>query len=250
MSGPTELEQYELELINRMRLEPAAELGQLVSFTSPLQAVDPVVQQDLAFFNVNGTVLEQQWATLTAAPPLAWSDALGSSSLTHDQLMVTNNNQVHFEPGEADLLTRMAAAGYSNPSFVRESIFSYAQSISEAHAAFAIDWGSTPTGIQDPPGHRENIMATDVREIGIAVIQQDGAGYPDVGPLVITEDYGASFDRTAPQVLGVAFNDTAGTGFYLPGEELPAITVTIGSANTTTLTAGGYQMTVQSATFR
>lgn len=246
MSGPTELEQYELELINRMRLNPAAELSQLVSSISPLTAVDPTVQQDLTFFNVNGTVLAQQWGTLTAAPPLAWSDALAASSLTHDQLMVTNNNQTHNEPGEADLLTRIEAAGYSNPSSVRESIFSYASSIPEAHAAFAIDWGTTSTGIQDPPGHRENIMATDVRDIGIAVIQQGGAGYPNVGPLVVTEDYGGSFDETEPDIVGVAFQDTAGTGCYLPGEELPGITVTVGGATTATLLAGGYQMTVTS----
>lgn len=93
-------------------------------------------------------------------------------------------------------------------------------------------------------------MATGVRDIGIAVIEQGGSGFPNVGPLVVTEDYDASSDRTAPQIGGVAFQDTAGTGTYLPGEELPGITVTVGGATTTTLSAGGFQMPRRQVTFR
>src|SRR5579859_1119200 len=55
----TAQEQYLLELINRMRADPADELA-------ILQA-NPEVQQALAYFGVDEQTLAQQWATLTPA---------------------------------------------------------------------------------------------------------------------------------------------------------------------------------------
>src|SRR5947209_7347925 len=63
-------EQYMLELVNRMRANPAAELPIL------LNSNDPAVTSALAYFNVNRTALQNQWSTLTPAPPLAWNDSL------------------------------------------------------------------------------------------------------------------------------------------------------------------------------
>src|SRR6266496_2410529 len=75
-------EQYMLELVNRMRENPAAELPIL------LNSSDPDVNSALAYFNVNRSVLQSQWNTLVPAPALAWNDNLASAALNHDSAML------------------------------------------------------------------------------------------------------------------------------------------------------------------
>src|SRR5438067_1619830 len=58
-------EQYMLELINRVRQDPAAMLPVILNST------DPDLQFNMASFNVDTNVLAAQWATLAPAPPLA-----------------------------------------------------------------------------------------------------------------------------------------------------------------------------------
>src|SRR6266700_281358 len=70
-------EQYLLELINRMRMNPAAELPLLLNST------DPNVQNALSYFNVSTTLLQQQWVALVATAPLAWNDILGGTATAH-----------------------------------------------------------------------------------------------------------------------------------------------------------------------
>jgi uncharacterized protein YkwD len=247
-SDPSGDEQQTLELINRMRQNPAAELPLLENST------DPAVQEAFKFFNVNLTELATEWATLTAAPPLAWNADLATSALGHDELMLSDNTQSHQLPGEPDLADRATAAGYTNYSTLRESVFAYATSVFDAHASFAVDFGTTPTGIQDPPGHRENIMAMDVSEVGIAEITGPGSGDgSEVGPLLFTEDFGSQFNQGNPFLLGSVYNDTNGDGFYTSGEGLAGVTVQVvgagGTFNTTTLSAGGYQVQVPAGTY-
>jgi len=248
-TDPTADEQQALELINRMRQNPAAELPLLEN------SADPGVQSALSFFNVNLTTLAQQWATLTPAPPLDWNDDLAAAAVAHDRLMLQDNTQSHQLPGEADLPTRVTAAGYANYSDLEESVFAYATSVFDAHASFAIDWGDNPpSGIQNPPGHRENLMSTGVTAIGIAVISGPGDGDgTTTGPLLFTEDFGAQFNAGNPFILGSVFNDTNGDGFYTAGEGVGGVAVdatgTGGSFSTTTLSAGGYQVQVPAGTY-
>src|SRR5947209_2542288 len=116
-------EQYMLDLVNRFRQNPSAELGLI------LNANDVNVNNDLTFFNVDRTALAAQWATLTPAPPLAWNDSLASSALAHSQTMLTSQVQDHQVPGELDPWTRMLNAGYTNSSLLAENIFAYAKSV-------------------------------------------------------------------------------------------------------------------------
>src|SRR5262249_30287364 len=145
-------EEYSLELLNRMRTNPAAELPLL------LNSNDPDIRDALSFFHVDQQVLAQQWATLTPVPPLAWNDTLAGTALAHSRLMATDDQQAHQLPCELSIGQRIQSAGY-NFHLVGENIFAFATNVFEAHAAFAIDWGNNPpTGIQNPPGHRQNIM--------------------------------------------------------------------------------------------
>ena len=49
-------------------------------------------------------------------------------------------------------------------------MFAFGDSVFHSHAGFSIDWGDNPpTGIQDPPGHRDNILAPHWTETGVGI---------------------------------------------------------------------------------
>src|SRR5262249_52971529 len=118
-----------------------------------------------------------------------------------------------------------------------------------SHAAFAIDWGYTSTGIQASYGHRRAVMNAAVREVGIGIVDFAGAHF---GPHIVTEDFG---DRkmTASFLLGTVIDDQDGDGFYNPGEGLAGVAITVsgpgGTVNTVTSAAGGYQVQVPPGTY-
>lgn len=241
-------EQYMLELLNRMRENPAAELPIL------LNSGDPDVASAMSYFGVNRTTLANQWASLTAAPPVAWNDNLAAAALGHSQALAAADAQSHQLPGEPGLGQRFVNAGY-NYQMARENVFSYAESLFHAHAGFAIDWGNGPGGIQSPAGHRDNIMATDVREVGIGIV--DDTGTPGFGPLVITQDFGKRPNQGNPFFLGVAYDDANADTYYSLNEGISGVTVsavgingTSGTFQTTTSAAGGYQLQIGAGTYQ
>jgi hypothetical protein len=241
-------EQYDLYLLNRMRTDPADELPILLNSTGPN------VQNALTFWGVDRQLLAQQWATLTPAPPVAWSDILAGTALAHSSLMSQFDTQSHQLPGESDLGTRFTqafgAAGliWSNAA---ENVFTNATSIFEAHAAFAIDWGPGTGGVMNPPGHRNNIMNPLLSLVGVGLANQQ-PGHVN-GPLLITEDYASVYNGGPPYLVGVAYSDTNGNGFYDPGEGLSGVTVSVSGANgtftTTTTATGGYQLQLPAGTY-
>ncbi|MFO0864008.1 MAG: CAP domain-containing protein [Gemmataceae bacterium] len=241
-------EQYMLELINRMRENPAAELPIL------LNSGDSDVASAMSYFGVNRTTLANQWALLTPAPPVAWNDDLAEAALGHSQALAAADAQSHQLPGEPGLGQRFINAGY-NYQMARENVFSYAESLFHAHAGFAIDWGNGPGGIQSPAGHRDNIMATDVREVGIGIV--DDTGTPGFGPLVITQDFGNRFNFGNPFFLGTVYDDTNADTYYSVGEGISGATIsavgingTSGTFQTTSTPAGGYQMQLAAGTYQ
>jgi hypothetical protein len=238
MAQPTAQEQQMLELINRMRQAPAAELDLL------LNSGDVAVANALSFFNVSISTLTQQWASLLPTAPVAWSSQLSDAALGHNQQMIAAGVQSHQLPGEAALGLRANNAGYTGWNALGENIYAYADSVFYGHAGFAIDWGNGPGGIQSPTGHRNSIMSASFREVGIGITAATGA----LGSLVITQDFG---NRSALNgkawLLGVAFKDLDRDRFYDVGEGLSGITVQVIKSGTTTpiitttLNAGGYQ---------
>jgi uncharacterized protein YkwD len=244
-AGPQE--QYMLDLINRFRDNPAGELALI------LNANDPNVNNDLAYFGVDRIALSNQLATLTPAPPLAWNDSLAASALAHSQTMLSAQLQSHQVPGELDPWTRMVNAGYTNYSFLAENIFAFAHSVFEAEASLVIDWGSNPpTGIQNPASHRANLIDADLREIGIGMVNAP-SGSP-MGPLLVTQDFGNRTTIGNPFLLGNVYDDTNHDGFYEPGEGMAGVTLTItgpsGTFQATTTAAGGYQLQVPAGTYQ
>ena len=257
---PSPNEQYMLELLNRMRENPAAELGIMTSsLTGEARSNDPDINAALDFFNVSGPTLQSQWNTLVEAQPLAWNEALYNAATGHSQVMIAHDEQSHqvtdgafVEPSFSQRLTN---AGYNNSSGAGENIYAFSDTVFYGHAGLAIDWGGNAAsgGIQNPPGHRINMMNNAYREIGISIIAESNPS-TDVGPLVITQDLGSRNSLNGKAyLLGTIYDDATGNDFYTPGEGLAGVTVTATplSGNptpivATTMSAGGYQMLLNS----
>lgn len=266
--SPTGLEQETLELLNRMRANPSDELEQIFLSTDSgdtdyFTTADSDVNLALDFFDVDDATLFSQWGSLQEAPPLAWSEALYDAAEAHSEHMILQQLQSHQLPADSglglaqedSLLDRVVAAGYNWSGSVRvgENVFAYTESVFHGHAAFAIDWGNTATGIQDPAGHRDNMMDAGFQEIGISIVAHEPTSPTDVGPLVVTADFGVRGNYGNARALGVVFEDMDGDDFYDAGEGLGGITITISNASnnytTTTMTAGGWQKSVAAGTY-
>lgn len=244
---PSAQAQELLEHINRMRLDPQGELDVLFSSLNPLVARDPGANSAIRFFNdPTAAEIASEWPTLTPAPPLAWHEALLNSAAAHTALMIQFDSQSHQLPGEAGLGARIEAAGYDNWGSVGENIFAYADNVMNAHAAFAIDWGVAGRG------HRQNLMNPSYREVGIG-IQLESNSATDVGPMVVTQDFGFRFDQDQAFVLGVVYQDANHNERYDAGEGIGGthieLTGAAGTFSTTTLSAGGYQLFVPPGTY-
>jgi hypothetical protein len=165
--------------------------------------------------------------------------------------MLQFDAQEHVLPNEPALGTRIRDAGY-NFRTVSENIYAFAESHFHGHAGFVIDWGEGPGGIQDPPGHRINIMDPDVIEVGISVLE-DLDPRTMVGPLLVTQDFGQPRRLDDPQIVGVVWRDLDRNGIYDPGEGYSNVAIEVRGASqtwmATTMTAGGYQVRVPDGTY-
>jgi Ca2+-binding RTX toxin-like protein len=240
MPGPSNDEQYLLELINDARMNPMGDAARYISSYTPLVSPDPNIQSALNFFNVSGSALLAQYSALTPVQPVAWSETLATAARGHDAAMIAADQQSHQTQGEASLGQRATNAGYVGWSLVGENVYAYSLNPLYGHAGFMVDWGTGPGGMQSPPGHRDNVMNGEFREVGVAIVAETNPA-TEVGPQVTTTDFGVRFSGGAI-VLGVAFADTNGDGFYTPGEGRPGLTATIGAATVANGDAGGYTL--------
>lgn len=235
---PTNEEQFYLELINRARANPPAEGVRLATTT------DPDVLGAYVSFGVNLALMQSQFVSIPAAPPLSMNATLTTAARAHSQNMLQNNYQGHNGPDGA-LTTRLQ--GYTsgaNGWSIGENVYAYSKSVWYGHAGFEVDWGGpiTTGGMQSPPGHRQNIHNPGFREAGIGVVLGSNGG---VGPQLVTQDFG-SVGGLLPFVTGVVYRDLNGNGFYDPGEGVGGVTVTVSNANSYAVTAssGGYSIPV------
>ncbi|SEA65441.1 carboxypeptidase regulatory-like domain-containing protein [Rubrimonas cliftonensis] len=239
MREATAEEQLLLELINRTRSDPAAEAQRLAQIAQE----DLWVAAAVAFFGVDLDVFAAAMADRPAAPPLAWSGALADSATTHSLGMIEFGMQSHLLPGEPGLAERIAAAGYTGYRRLAENVFAWGRDAAHSHAAFVIDWGYGPDGMQSPAGHRDVILNPAYAEIGVAMV--DVGAITPVGPVSVTQHFGTRFGADAA-VTGVALIDADGDGFYDPGEGVGGATVRAEGAGgvfeTVTGAAGGYTL--------
>ena len=276
-ADPTDVQQYWLELINRMRTDPAAELERLTnysvpgtSFASPASD-DPFVAAALQYYSTSASLLATQWASLTPSPALAWNGTLADTASTYSNVMVAFDVQQHDLDGQT-LEDRILNGGYTTSYLeLGESLFATAENAVHGHSAFAIDWGDDDgntgngfgTGIQDPASHRDDLMLPTFKEVGIGFQTDSLAGNVNVtGPLVTTQHFASQY-----RVEGVSYvADAFLTGsvytdaltvddFYTPGEGVVGTTINIYNDTTNTLvktgttnSAGGYNILLDGLT--
>jgi uncharacterized protein YkwD len=247
MSNPTAQEQEFLELINRMRLTPSAELELLLNSRDP--TIKASIDRALTTFSTNLATLRSQWVDLQSVAPVAWSSELNNAAAAHNQEMIRTNSQTHRTAAEKKLVDRLTDAGYVSNSRA-ENVYAYAQSVFYAQAAFAIDWGDINSidGIQSNAGHRMVLLSPDVREVGVAVTAENNPN-TRVGPLVVTQDFASRDELTGKAyILGVTFVDKNRSTWYEAGEGIKDIQVKITGVNGTSFSdtfavtdTGGYQ---------
>ena len=97
-------------------------------------------------------------------------------------------------------------------------------------------------GMQDPPGHRNNVHSPLFREIGVGVV--DGSN-GSVGPQIVTQDFGVQQTAT-PLFSGVVYYDSNGNNFYDVDEGIGGVRVDVAGASYYAVTAisGGYAVPV------
>jgi cysteine-rich secretory family protein len=230
---PSDEEQLYLEYLNRSRANAALEGVRLANTT------DPDILSAYTFFQVDLALMQLQFSTIQAAPPLAMNAQLMNAARLHSGDMFTNIFQGHNGTDGSVPGSRVTAQGYSW-STVGENVYSYSESVPYGHAGFDVDWGGTAAtgGMQSPPGHRNNIHNPAFREVGVGVV--DGVN-GSVGPQLVTQDLGAQ-QNSKPFITGVVYYDFNGNGFYDPGEGIGGVKVDSPGSSYYAITAdsGGY----------
>jgi len=243
-ASPSPFEQEMLWLINDMRTFPEDHLGHFITgYGTPAASSDTDIDDALDYFGVVGSTLQADWSTLTATAPVAWSPLLDDAAEFHSQTMIDENDQAHVFPPGPDLGQRVDATGYDWRN-LGENIFAYAKSALHGHAGFVVDWGGGVDGMQSPPGHRNNIMNPLWVHTGIASLPWAG-GENDVGPNVVTQDFGRPWSLGDPYLVGTIWTDADGDRKFDGGEGFGGVTVTaVGPTthSTTSWASGGYQM--------
>src|SRR5690606_24247640 len=128
-------------------------------------------------------------AGLSAVAPLAWNPYLAAAAEGHNEVMIARDEQTHQAAGELSLGDRITAAGYTGWTGLRENVYAYSKDPVYGRAGFFIDWGYGPGGSQSPAGHRNNILASSIAEVGIAAVAEDNPS-TTVGPWLVTQDFG------------------------------------------------------------
>jgi serralysin len=213
-------EQYLLELINRGRLDPAAEAARYgIDLNAGLAA-----------------------GTISAAPKqvLAPNALLENAAIGHSKWMLSANVFSHTGSNGSTLGSRVTAAGYQWNT-VGENIAMWGTSgvlnLTEAINAHH-------KGLFLSAGHRTNLMLNAFTEVGLA---------QEVGPYkfpsgstfntsMLTENFGHQNGKKF--VTGVAYSDTNGDGFYTVGEGRGGTTFEFNGQFVTSEEAGGYAINV------
>jgi hypothetical protein len=239
---PDGQEQQMVWLMNRARSNPHTEGVWLATST------DPAVAGDRDAFEVNIPLLQSQFDSYTVMPPAAFDRRLYLAAKAHSDDLIARDAQDH--DGQRDLI---ATYGFTIHTY-RGNVFSYATGGLNAHAGFNIDESfDSPTGMEDPPGHRYAIMAIDrdYPNVGLAAVYENNPG-TGVGPYVTTGNYCKAWTGTGyPDhfnqfIVGTVWWDMDGDAIYDLGEGKGGVTVTpnTGTYYAVTGNSGGYAIPV------
>lgn len=232
---PTDEEQLYVEFINRARADPQGEVQRL------LDGSDPDVEGAMDFFEVDRGVVLAQFAGIAPAPPVSIHPRLTTAARLHSEDMLANEFQGHDSSDGRTTDARIEGAGYAWTAY-GENVYASAKGVWHGHAGFEIDWGLGPSGIQDPPGHRNTIHNPLYREVGVGVVLGSNGS---VGPQLVTQNF-ANRSGLTPFITGVVYYDLNGNRFYDLGEGMGGVTVRVDghTAYAVTARSGGYSVPV------
>ncbi len=216
----TAAEQYLLELINRGRLDPAAEAARFgISLNAGLDS---------------GTI------STSAKQVLAHNTKLETAATGHSNWMLSVDKFQHTGSGGSQPWDRAVAAGYTGYSKVGENIALFTSTGAiNLNDAVSLHY----KGLFESALHRENTMDSTYREIGIAQVQGNFTSSGDVfNASMLTENFGKK--GTAVFLTGVAYTDSNDNNFYTIGEARSGVTFTSQSKTATTASAGGYGLSL------
>lgn len=216
-------EQLILELINRARLDPAAEAARLgIDLNSGISG---------------GTISTAAKQVLAANPDLV------DAARGHSQWMLDTDIFSHTGAGGSSPTARMQAAGYT-----LSGSWSTGENIAWAGTSGSVNLATYTQRLHDnlfnSAGHRANMLNAGFREAGIGELAGDMRGY---NAAIVTENFARSGSKYF--VTGVAISDSDGDEFYDIGEGRSGITVSVaGEGSDVTETAGGYKVAVNAGT--
>ena len=217
----TALEQLILELVNRARLDPAAEAARYgIALNEGVPAGDTI--------------------STASKQPLAMNETLLGTARAHSQDMIDRDYFAHDTPEGVTPFQRIVNAGYNfttageNIALVTSSGAISNQMTASLHQFLFVDLNYPGRG------HRVNILYGDYQEIGVG---QAAGNYQGSNGSALTEDFGT---RGNQQFLtGVSYADADHDNFYSIGEGRGSMSVVAGGS-TSTGTAGGYSLAVSS----
>jgi hypothetical protein len=236
----TDQEQLLLELVNRARLDPAAEVARYGEI-SDLNSGLPV-------------------GTISAVPkqPLAPSQALVDAASGHVEDMLSEDYFAHTNLTGQTPTDRAAAAGYS--AGVGENI-SWAATTDPSSPDVTAEVYGRHRALFLSPQHRQNMLLGFYREAGTGVRRGVFTTSPpttsvttDWDAIMVAESFGSrSGDHF---ITGVAYaDDVVADNFYTPGESTPDVRITAVNVLTGTTfftqtgPSGGYALAVPDGTY-
>jgi Ca2+-binding RTX toxin-like protein len=216
----TAAEQLLIELINRARLDPVAEAARLgLSLNDGLSSgtIGPAAQQILA--------------------P---NDPLHAAATSHSRWMLQTDTFSHNGANGSDAGDRMLIAGYENTS-----PWSWSENLAWNGSTGSMDPQSAIVRMYEQlfksPGHRENTLDREFREIGVGQEQGDyTTGGGTYNATMLTEVLALS--GSSIFVSGVAIKDKDQDGFYDLGEGRANYFVSGGGKRSITSETGGYAL--------
>ena len=236
-------EQLFLELVNRARLDPAAEAARHgIALNDPDPNGDPAV--------VPAPVL-----TAGARQPLAHNPDLSQAATRHSADILDRNFFAHVAPAPAPNgatpKDRMNNAGYD-----LTGSWATGENIAWSGTTGRLDLDASilthHAGLFKSVGHRENILQDIFRETGVAQIAgvfrvRDANGTDrDYDASMLTHKFASSGSDIF--LTGVAYRDLDGDDFYSPGESEAGVILSAAGVSVQTASAGGYALALAAGT--
>jgi uncharacterized protein YkwD len=213
---PTNLEQYQLELVNAARAKPSDEASRLgIDLNKDLSPgrISPAPKQPLAFH------------------PLLLQVARG-----HSDWMLATGNFSHTGLDGSTPSQRAEAKSYN---------FSVAENIAYLSTSGTPNLNSytinTHENLFKSPSHRPNLLEPSFSVLGLGLREGKFQG---LNALMVTQNFSSGGNSTdsGPFLVGVVYNDLNKNGAYDPGEGLPGVRVEpdFGGYHAVTSQSGGY----------